>query len=148
MQTEPTGQYSRKICFLYEWLMQEQLPIPDLTIKNYIPLVDEEIQFASPISSNSSRHRMKNNLPGTVGFCPLIFKTQKLNDYISENLSSKKNSYLNAVHKDVLQRASAFLLLKDSKASFTIEGENLTNNPAVRWGRAIETTQWRCSFGF
>lgn len=137
VQTEPTGQYSRKIWFLYEWLMQEQLPIPDLTIKNFIPLVDEEIQFASPTSSNSSRHRIKNNLPGTVDFCPLIFKTQKLNDYIAENLSSKKNSYLNAVHKDVLQRASAFLLLKDSKASFTIEGENPTNNRAVRWGRAI-----------
>lgn len=137
VQTEPTGQYSRKIWFLYEWLMQEQLPVPDLTIKNFIPLVDEEIQFASPITSNSSRHRIKNNLPGTVDFCPLIFKTQKLNQYIAENLSGKKNSYLNAVHKDVLQRASAFLLLKDSKASFTIEGENPTNNRAVRWGRAI-----------
>ena len=36
-----------------------------------------------------------------------------------------------------MQRASAFLLLKDSKASFTIEGENPSNNRAVRWGKAI-----------
>jgi hypothetical protein len=28
---EPTGQYSRKIWFLYEWLMGAQLDIPDLT---------------------------------------------------------------------------------------------------------------------
>ena len=27
IQGEPTGQYSRKIWFLYEWLMQEQLPL-------------------------------------------------------------------------------------------------------------------------
>jgi Fic family protein len=135
--SEPTGQYSRKIWFLYEWLMQEQLPIPDLTIKNFVTLIDDDIQFGLATSTNSSRHRIKNNLPGTVNFCPLIHKTEKLTNYINENLSNKKNSYLSAIHKDVLQRASAFLLLKDSKASFTIEGETPTNTRAVRWGKAI-----------
>lgn len=134
---EPTGQYSRKIWFLYEWLMEEQLPIPDLTIKNFIPLLDEDIQFALSTSTNSSRHRIKNNLPGTIDFCPLLFKTAKLKNYIEENLSQKKDNYLNTFHKDGLQRASAFLLLKDSKASFTIEGENPTTNRAVRWGKTI-----------
>jgi Fic family protein len=137
IQDEPTGQYSRKIWFLYEWLMQEQLDIPDLAIKNFVPLIDEDVQFGVPFSVNSSRHRIKNNLPGTVDFCPLIFKTDKLKKYIQEDLSQKKDAYLNTFHKDVLQRASAFLLLKDSKASFTIEGENPTTNRAVRWGKAI-----------
>lgn len=137
VQSEPTGQYSRKIWFLYEWLMQEKLDIPDMAIKNFIPLIDEDIQFGLSNSVNSSRHRIKNNLPGTVDFCPLIFKTDKLKNYIEENLSQKKDTYLKAFHKDVLQRASAFLLLKDSKASFTIEGENPTINRAVRWGKAI-----------
>jgi hypothetical protein len=36
-----------------------------------------------------------------------------------------------------VQRASSFLLLKDSKASFTIENENPGNNRALRWGKAI-----------
>lgn len=137
IRIEPTGQYSRKIWFLYEWLLQQQLDIPDLTIKNFIPLIDEDIQFGLSNSVNSSRHRIKNNLPGTVGFCPLIFKTDKLKKYIEENLSQKKDTYLKTFHRDVLQRASAFLLLKDSKASFTIEGENPTTNRAVRWGKAI-----------
>lgn len=137
IQGEPTGQYSRKIWFLYEWLMQEQLDIPDLGIKNFVPLIDEDVQFGVPFSVNSSRHRIKNNLPGTVDFCPLIFKTDKLKKYIQEDLSQKKDIYLKTFHKDVLQRASAFLLLKDSKASFTIEGENPTTNRAMRWGKAI-----------
>jgi Fic family protein len=34
-------------------------------------------------------------------------------------------------------RASAFLLLKDSRASFTIEGESPKSNRAARWGQAI-----------
>jgi hypothetical protein len=33
LQIEPTGQYSRKIWFLYEWLMDRKLDIPDLTKK-------------------------------------------------------------------------------------------------------------------
>ncbi|MFV8341224.1 Fic family protein [Flavobacterium sp. XS2P39] len=137
VQLEPQGQYSRKIWFLYEWLLGAKLNILDLDKGNFVSLLDETIQYASPISINSSRHRIKNNLSGTVYFCPLIFKTQKLESYIEANLSSKKDAYLNAIHKDVLHRASAFLLLKDSKASFTIEGENPTNTRAVRWGRAI-----------
>jgi len=137
IQTEYTGQYARKIWFLYEWLMNEQLPVPDLKIKNFIPLVNEKIQYASPVSINSNRHRIKNNLPGTVNFCPLVYRTPKLENYISENLSAKTNLVIKEVHKDILLRTSAFLLLKDSKASFTIEGENPTHSRAARWGRAI-----------
>ncbi|WP_396170644.1 Fic family protein [Flavobacterium sp.] len=137
VQIEPQGQYSRKIWFLYEWLLERKLAIPDLDKGNFVALVDEKIQFELPISTNSSRHRIKNNLPGTIDFCPLIFKTQKLVNFIEENLPNKKNNYLNAIRKELLQRASAFLLLKDSKASFTIEGETPTNNRAVRWGKAI-----------
>ncbi|UKJ05803.1 Fic family protein [Solitalea lacus] len=134
---EPQSRYSRKIWFLYEWLMQKPLEVPDLKEGNYISLVNEELQFASPVSSNSNRHRIKNNLPGTVDFCPLVHKTPKLENYIRENLSEKTNSVIKGVHKDILHRASAFLLLKDSKASFTIEGENPTQNRTIRWGRAI-----------
>ena len=38
LQLEPTGQYSRKIWFLYEWLLEKQLDIKDLAIKNFVPL--------------------------------------------------------------------------------------------------------------
>ena len=32
-EVEPTGQYSRKIWFLYEWLMQKSLPINNAAVK-------------------------------------------------------------------------------------------------------------------
>jgi Fic family protein len=137
VQTEYTGQYARKIWFLYEWLMEKQLPIPDLTIKNFIPLVDEAIQYASPVSVNSNRHRVKNNLPGDVNFCPLIYRTEKLDKYINENITAKTDLIIKEVHKDVLHRTSAYLLLKDSKASFTIENETPTHSKVMRWGKAI-----------
>jgi len=136
VQIEPLGQYSRRIWFLYEWLMIKKLKIPDLDRGNFIPLVNEKQQYAIK-GIRSSRHRIINNLPGTRDFCPLIYKTSKLVKYLSANLSDQKSAYLKTIHKDVLQRASAFLLLKDSQASFTIEGENPGCSRATRWGKAI-----------
>ncbi len=136
LNIEPTGQYSRYILFLNEWLMNATLAIPDLKIKEAIPLLDEKLQYAIK-GKSSPRHRVINNLPGTREFCPLIYKTDKLQEYIKANLADKKNEYLKTIHRDILLRASAFLLLKDSKASFTIEGESPKSKRAARWGKAI-----------
>jgi Fic family protein len=136
VQLEPTSQYSRKIWFLSEWLSGQNMDIPDLLQGNFVHLIDEKIQFAVS-GYRSSRHRIINNLPGTPDFCPLIFKSEKLEKYITSDFQSQKRKYLKSVHKDVMQRAASFLLLKDSKASFTIEGENPGTNRALRWGKAI-----------
>ncbi|MFT7614268.1 MAG: Fic family protein [Parvicellaceae bacterium] len=136
LQLEPTGQYSRKIWFLYEWLMDNQLNISDLKTGNLVPLLDEKLQYATQ-GVSSSRHKIVNNLPGVQNFCPLISKTDKLEKHIKSNLSEQKNTFLQKVRKDLLQRASAYLLLKDSKASFTIEGEKPRSNRAARWGNVI-----------
>ncbi|PWD97991.1 Fic family protein [Marinilabilia rubra] len=133
---KPTGQYSRKIWFLYEWLMMDALDMPDIQKGNYVKLLDEKTQFAIR-GTRSKRHRIINNLPGTRDFCPLVFKTEKLVNYSHARLSEQQNKRLSNVHKDLLQRASAFLLLKDSKASFSIEGESPKSKRAARWGKAI-----------
>ncbi|MEY4804600.1 MAG: hypothetical protein RL331_1119 [Bacteroidota bacterium] len=136
IQQEIQGQFSRRIWFLYEWLMETKLNIPDLKTGNLVPVVDEKLQYAID-GVSSPRHKVINNLPGNQGFCPLIRKTERLEKYIESNIRQEKSNYLNRVHKDILQRASSFLLLKDSKASFSIEGENPRNNRAARWGIAI-----------
>lgn len=135
---ETLSQYVRKIWFLYEWLLEKELTnVSDLKEGNYVPLVDEELQFASAVSVNSSRHRIRNNLPGTNGFCPLISRTPKLEICIRKDLLKQTNLAVEGVRKDILLRTSAFLLLKDSKASFSIEGENPAQSRAIRWGKAI-----------
>ena len=137
IKKEPLGQYSRKIWFLYEWLMGKTLQVPDLKKGNYIPLVDKNLQYAIEKGVNSIRHRISNNLPGTADFCPMVNKTNKLENYIKEDLSKKTVGLVHGVHHDILLRTSAFLLLKDSKASFTIEGETPSSTRASRWGRVI-----------
>ncbi|MCF8241369.1 MAG: Fic family protein [Melioribacteraceae bacterium] len=136
-QIEPLSKYNRKLWFLYEWLLSSRLEIDDLKKGNYVLLVDDKKQHAISEGEKSNRHRIINNLLGTRDFCPMITKTDKLENFISSDLLSEKNNYLTGIKKDILLRASAFLLLKDSKASFNIEGETPLHNRALRWGRAI-----------
>ncbi len=136
VRSKPTGAYSRRIWFLWEWLRQEKLDIEDTNKGNFIPLINDTLQYPGN-SSNSRRHRVRNNLPGTHGFCPLIRKTEKLERFINLNLSLKVINQMGKVHTDLLSRAAAFLLLKDSKASHIIEGENPPHNRIERWGKII-----------
>jgi hypothetical protein len=92
--SEYSGQYIRKIWFLYEWLMQKKLPIADLTFKNFVPLLDEKLQYACNVGINSSRHRIRNNLPGTINFCPLIRRTKKIEEYFINTYRKELLKYL------------------------------------------------------
>lgn len=136
VRSEPTGSYSRKIWFLYEWLNEKQLDIEDVTQGNFVELINSSLQYPGP-PRDSRRHRVRNNLPGTHYFCPIIRRTEKLDNYIALNLSQAAMDNIGKTHSDLLRRAAAFLLLKDSKASYTIEGESPPHNRIERWGQII-----------
>jgi len=137
VKNEPLSQFSRRIWFLYEWMTEKMLNIPDLKEGNYIPLLDGNLQYTIGNGENIRRQRIRNNLPGTRNFCPIVSKSEKLEKYMKEDLSEKTKALVRNVHSDILLRTSAFLLLKDSKASFHIEGENPSHSRANRWGKVI-----------
>ena len=136
--SEPKGTYSRRIWFLYEWVTGNQLDLPDIedTKIRFVEALDPKLQYAGPIR-RSARHRIENNLPGVPQFCPLIRRTEILDNFINQSLNIMAGSELKQVHPDLLSRAAAFLLLEDSKASYAIEGETPPYNRAERWGKAI-----------
>ncbi|MFV1984138.1 MAG: Fic family protein [Thiohalomonadales bacterium] len=136
VRSEPTGAYSRRIWFLYEWLTEVTLKLGDAQQGNFVPLINDSLQYAAA-PRDSKRHRVRNNLPGTREFCPLIRRTKKLDQYIAMNLSQAAVDHIDKTHADLLSRAAAFLLLKDSKASYTIEGEAPPHNRIERWGKII-----------
>ena len=69
VKDKPTGSYARRIWFLYEWLIGEQLDLPDAETGSYVKIVDPKQQW-DVTGKTVSRQRVKNNLPGTVQFCP------------------------------------------------------------------------------
>jgi hypothetical protein len=136
VRAKPTGSYARRIWFLFEWLTGERLGLPDAARGSYVPIVDAERQCAIP-GENSSRHRVRNNLPGTPGFCPLVYRTGRLEQLIAMDLPRLAQAAVASVPRELMARAAAFLLLKDSKASYAIEGETPPQDRIQRWGRAI-----------
>ncbi|MBA3562988.1 MAG: Fic family protein [Gammaproteobacteria bacterium] len=136
IKSKPTGSYARRTWFLYEWLTGHHLDLEDARSGRYVPVVDPDRQYATD-GINVARYRVRNNLPGTPGFCPLVFRTRTLDAFIAMDLSAKAQSAIATVPKDLLARTAAFLLLKDSRSSFAIEGEYPPQERIHRWGRAI-----------
>ena len=136
VRAEPTGKYARRIWFFYEWLIGKRLKLSDSTMSAYVPAIDPDQQWAIK-GENSPRHRVVNNLPGTPSFCPLVFRTKQLDEFTAMNLAERARAVVSNVPRDLLARTAAFLLLKDSRSSYAIEGERAPQNRVQRWGRAI-----------
>ena len=133
----PTGAYSRRLWFLYEWLTGRQLKVTDLGKVKAVPVVEPALQFALADGPVISRQKVINNLPGTKKFCPLVRRTARIEEYQQAKLDERAREISGRTHPDILARAAAFLLLSDSKASFLIEGEQPAAQRVVRWGQAI-----------
>ena len=133
----PTGTYARRIWFLYEWLMGRRLDLPDAGKVKAVPVVDPRQQFAPESGPLSRRHRVRNNVPGTRRFCPLVRRTRALERYVDMRLGVRARDVIAQAQPGIAHRAAAFLLLADSRASFKIEGEPPAPDRGARWGRAI-----------
>jgi Fic family protein len=101
-----------------------------------VPIIDPEQQWTVK-GETSTRHRVRQNLPGTPAFCPLVFRTQLLAEFEAMDLVRRARAVVADVPRDLLARTAAFLLLKDSKSSYAIEGERARQDRIQRWGRAI-----------
>jgi hypothetical protein len=136
VMAEPTGATARRVWFLYEWLTETHLDIPDADRGNYVEALDSDACFTSaPV--NSPRHRVRDNLLGTPAFCPVIRRTEFLSDTVARRWDSQAKDLVGRLGKGIVARAASFLLLADSQASYQIEGERPPRNRLERWMRAV-----------
>ncbi len=136
VRDKPTGTYARRIWFLYEWLTGTNLGLPNAQTGRYVPVLNPAMQWGTG-GETAPRYRLHNNLPGTPEFCPLVFRTRALDHFIAEELPRRAKAIVANLPRDVRARTAAFLLLKDSKSSYAIEGESPPQDRIQRWGRAI-----------
>lgn len=122
---------------MYEYLTGNRLNVPDPPNVTSVDLLDTAKYFTKSGGTLSRRHKVRDNLLGTVRFCPMIRKTEALKAYVESDLSKSALAVIGRVSKTVIARATSFLLLADSQASFQIEGERLPRNRIERWGRAV-----------
>jgi Fic/DOC family len=136
VRSAPTGALNRRAWFLYEFLTGRTLDIPDAVGASFTDLLDDRLYFTA-VPRLSRRHKVRDNLLGTSGFCPVIRRTAALVEFGARALGTKANEVIGRTGANVVARAASFLLLADSRASFEIEGEKPPRGRLERWGRAV-----------
>jgi hypothetical protein len=136
LRTHPLGQYLRRLWFLYEWLTERTLPVPDLTRGNYVPLLDPEDYYTGPVR-RIRRQRIDENLLGERSFSPMVRRTKALTDFEKRDLRSRIRSVVGRYDVDTLRRAVSYLYLKETRSSFAIEGERPSANKEERFAALL-----------
>ncbi len=121
IKSKPTGKYTRRIWFFYEFLVAKQLPIDDLTSGNYVDALETKKYYTIQNGERSSRHRIVNNLLGPKSFCPIVRITEKLTRLDSSDLRKRCEDLVTAYPPGLLRRALSYLYNKETKSSFEIE---------------------------
>lgn len=122
---EPSGQYARKVGFLYEWLTGRELEVQAPMAGPYVDVLDDrKLVAASPDRSVPNRRwRVRDNLPGSPAFCPIVRKTTDFDVAVAVDIKSLLNELALEFGEDVLMRSAVWMTLRESKSSFAIEGE-------------------------
>lgn len=118
----PTGKYARLVWYLYEHLVGRTLPIPDSKKGRYVPLLDPDVYYCgSP--RYSQRHRVIDNLLGSLAYCPVIRRTPILQRFEAQHLDQAARSVVRQYDQKVIERAMRYLYTKETMASWEIERE-------------------------
>lgn len=122
---EPSGQYARRIGFLYEWLTGRQLAVNASMAGPYVDVLDERklVAASEQRSVPNRRWRVRDNLPGTPAFCPLVRKTSELDAAAAVDIRGLLDALALEFGEDVLMRSAVWMTLRESKSSFAMEGE-------------------------
>ena len=122
IRARPTGQNTRRLWFLYEFLTARRLPLKDVTQGNYVELLDTKRYYTtSPVRSR--RHRVLDNLLGNVDFCPMVRRTPALREFEAKRLAEEAARIVASYDEDALRRAVNYLYSKETRSSFDIERE-------------------------
>jgi hypothetical protein len=119
--SKPTGKYTRRIWFLYEFLTGKKLSLPDLTKGNYIELLEASRYYTIAPGRRVQRQRVIDNLLGGPSFCPVIRRTEKLATMEGIDLRQRCEELVTAYSPELLRRALSYLYNKETRSSFEIE---------------------------
>ena len=145
---QPRSVIARRLGFLYEWLTGKTLDLPKdvqtaIRRAQYSAALDDRLQFGfAPASSpRNEKYRVIDNLPGTREFCPLVRKTSHLTRMVSKGLRALTLATLAKYDRSLVQRAAAFLYLKETHSSFEVEREKPSANKAQRFADLLHDAE-------
>lgn len=138
IRSEPTGAYARRAGFFFEWLTGQTLDVPDTPAGNYVDALNPDEFLVNIMSLNVQRWRVRDNLPGTREFCPMIRRTDAVRELEQYNCAAALESLEREFGADVLMRSAVWLSIKESRASFAIENEEKQIDRVKRFAAVME----------
>ena len=122
---QPESVYARRVGFFYEWITGKELDTPELGARmSYVPAIDETLQYGlGSAGETNTKFRVRNNLPGTREFCPLVRKTAAIQEMEAKDLRARARETLSQYDPDLIRRASRYLYLKETRSSYEVERE-------------------------
>lgn len=147
VEKKPTGKYTRRIWFLFEFITGEQIPLNDLTQGNYVELLEPGEYFVADSGVRAKRQRIINNLLGNREFCPVVRKTKALSLLEEADIYGKCSRLVNSYPAALVKRALGYLYSIETKSSFEIEHLRPSASRAERFIASLEmaTTQDFCN---
>jgi hypothetical protein len=138
IRREPSGAYARRAGFLFEWLMASQLGVPDTPSGNYVDALDPDKYVVASRPSNVQRWRVRDNMPGTRTFCPMVLRTEAVRALEGYDCKAALESLEVEFGADIVMRSAVWLSIKESRASFAIEHEEKQVDRVKRFAAVME----------
>jgi hypothetical protein len=135
---EPTGQYARRAGFFYEYLTGRRLAFLGVVSGNYVSALDNESCVTAVRPVNNPRWRVRDNLPGSRDYCPLVLRTSRVQQAERYDCARHLADLEVEFGADVLQRSLVWLTIKESRASFAIEQEGQQLDRVRRFAAVME----------
>lgn len=132
IRSKPTGGNARRIWYLYERFSGETLPISDMTVGNYVDLLDSDLYFTGPIQK-FARWRINRNVLHNIHFSPMLRRTSALHPAQDASLHERCADLIGEVPPEVFQRALRYLYAKETRTSYAIEHETPSQQRAEKF---------------
>ncbi len=132
----PSSKYNRLIGFYYEFLTKKSLKTQKLLTGNYVDAVNKDNYYVAP-SIKEQKFRVNNNLTGNGMLTMLIHRNENLlkDDELKLLLIESVSGY----PVEFLDRATRYLISKETKSSNEIEAESISPNKMIKFIFALET---------
>src|SRR5829696_6332402 len=108
--------------FYMKPLTGKLLDADNVSPTGYINILDPKLHVTGPVR-RVRRQRVNKNLLGDNTYCPLIRRTEVLNQAMASGLNLEAKSLVESCEPTILARAVHYLYTKETKSSFAIEGE-------------------------
>jgi hypothetical protein len=146
LDERPVVALTRRIAYLFEWLTGKELELragPLDRKLRYEPVLDEKLQFGLVLAASPrvEKFRIIDNLPGTPNYCPLVRKTSYLERMIGKRLRERACETLGKYDPQLVQRAAAYLYLKETHSSFEVESVKPTTSRARRFAELLKDAE-------